>query len=70
MLERGVYNKDEEWVIEQVKGISGTVKWVDTEWTPDNMYPVENRLITADIIRNYVNAVGDFNPLYRDEEYA
>lgn len=29
-----------------------------------------NRYVTPDSIRHFVDGIGDFNPLYRDEEYA
>ena len=35
-----------------------------------NEMPLCNRVITKDMIRLYASAIGDFNPLWVDEEYA
>ena len=31
---------------------------------------VFNQTVSYESIRNYVNGIGDFNPIYRDREYA
>ena len=31
---------------------------------------INNKLACADLIRHYVDAIGDINPLWRSEEYA
>ena len=39
-------------------------------WETTYTFPVNEHLITEDSIKRYVFAIGDFNPLYRDTEYA
>jgi acyl dehydratase len=36
----------------------------------DHWYKIRNQVATADAIRQYCDAIGDTNPLYRDPDYA
>ncbi|MFC2018465.1 MaoC family dehydratase N-terminal domain-containing protein [Chloroflexota bacterium] len=68
---RGKYTKEEEALIAQVEPLKGKTTWVSEDWSPDNMYPVENRRITPDFINSYCIATGEvLNPLWRNEQYA
>ncbi|MFH1775665.1 MAG: MaoC family dehydratase N-terminal domain-containing protein [Chloroflexota bacterium] len=67
---RGVYQWGEEKLWDQTKELAGKRTWLNREWDQDAMYPLMWAYITPDSIRNYANAVGDINPLYRDEEYG
>jgi acyl dehydratase len=50
----------DEWVIESNKHIGEVSKGTQ----------LNNELVTADLIRHYADAIGDKNPLWRNEEYA
>lgn len=45
-------------------------KWEDRIGLQLRISQIFNKLASYEAIRNYVNGIGDSNPLYRDEEYA
>ena len=45
-------------------------QWRDRIGTKLRISQVFNKYVSYEAIRNYVNGIGDINPLFRDEEYA
>lgn len=63
----------DEWVAEVNSCIGDTMIPEIGEYPPhvDNFYGSQiNEWVTTDLIRHYVDSIGDRNPLWRNEEYA
>ncbi|MGI5936798.1 MAG: FAS1-like dehydratase domain-containing protein [Oscillospiraceae bacterium] len=63
----------DEWLERNNKRIGEIYVAQVGEYPPtlDNFYgAVINEYVTTDVIRHYVDAIGDRNPLFRDENYA
>lgn len=69
MAIRGVYTEEEKKWIAEVEKVKGKESWLGENFA-DDMYPLTTRVATRDAIRHFCNAIGDENPLWRDEEYA
>ena len=63
---RGVYTEDEQQLVEKMERQRGRVSWLD-EGPRGGLV---TRVATRDTIRQLCFAIGEENPLYRDEEYA
>ena len=60
----------DDYLAEDAATRAGSVSPVPLTWETTYTFPVNEHFITEDYIRRYVFAIGDFNPLYRDAEYA
>lgn len=60
----------DDYLAEDVATRAGSVSPVPLTWETTYTFPVNEHFITEDYIKRYVFAIGDFNPLYRDAEYA
>lgn len=49
---------------------AGEVSTVPTEWETTYTFPINERIVTEDLIRRFANSIGDFNPLYHDPAYG
>jgi len=49
------------------EGLAKLKELIDTKLRIPNIF---NQYVSREAIRNYVNGIGDINPLYREEEYA
>jgi len=60
----------DDYLAEDAATRAGSVSSVPLTWETTYTFPVNEHFITEDYIKRYVFAIGDFNPLYRDAEYA
>jgi acyl dehydratase len=60
----------DDYLAEDAATRAGSVSPVPLTWDTTYTFPVNEHFITEDYIKRYVFAIGDFNPLYRDAEYA
>ncbi len=71
MAIRGVYTEDEKKLIAMVDKMRGYITYLTEELIPERLdYPLNQRLVTKDTIRQFCDAIGDDNPLFRDDKYA
>ncbi len=69
MAIRDVYTEEEKRLLAEVDKLRGKERWLG-EHFKDAGNPLINQVATRDAIRHFCNAIGDENPLWRDEEYA
>jgi acyl dehydratase len=60
----------DDYLAEDAANKAGSVAPVPLTWETTYSFPVNEHLVTEDHIKRYAFATGDFNPLYRDSEYA
>lgn len=68
MAVRGVYAEEEKKILAKVDKLKGKMHWVGDNYGAGG--GIITRVANRDAIRQFCNAIGDENPLWRDEEYA
>ena len=68
------YKQVDEWLLRREKQVGEVHIPQLGVWPPDPRVSyvagLNNELVTQDLIRHYADAIGDKNPLWRNEEYA
>jgi len=68
------YKEVDEWLVRREKRVGSIDIPHLGVWPPDPRVSyvagLNNELVTQDLIRHYADAIGDKNPLWRNEEYA
>jgi acyl dehydratase len=70
MAVRGVYTEEEEKVVSEFRALIGKTEYAKAEGHIGYYTGINNRVANKDLIRRYVQVLGDDNPLWVDEEYA
>lgn len=70
MAVRGEYTDEEKKVLAEARKLIGKTEYASEESHVGYYGGILNRVASRDLIRRYVQVVGDENPLWVDEEYA
>jgi acyl dehydratase len=70
MAVRGVYTEEEKKVLTEAQKLIGKTEYAREESHVGYYGGILNRVASRDLIRRYVQVLGDDNPLWLDEEYA